>query len=132
MNLNQVTIPSTDLARSSEFYRQLGLTQIVDAIPRYARFECPGGSTLSLHRVERVDPESGFVIYFEDVNLDEWIDDLRQQGVEFESGPRDERWGWREARLRDPDGNVVCLFFGGQNRRYPPWRIDAEGKPSTV
>ena len=113
MNLNQVTIPSTDLARSSKFYGQLGLTWIVDAIPRYARFECPGGSTLSLHHVERVDPESGIVIYFECTNLDERVDELKQQGVEFESGPRDERWAWREARLRDPDGNMVCLFYGG-------------------
>ena len=124
MNMNQVTIPSTDLARSSEFYRHLGLTQIVDSIPRYARFECPGGSTLSLHRVDRVDPETGFVIYFECANLDEKVDELSQQGVEFESGPRDESWLWREARLRDPDGNVVCLFYAGENRRYPPWRVD--------
>ena len=90
MNLNQLTIPSTDLVRSSEFYRQLGLTLIVDAIPRYARFECPGGSTMSLHRAERVDPESGFVIYFECTDLDDKVEELREAGVEFESGPRDD------------------------------------------
>ncbi len=132
MNLNQLTIPSTDLVRSSEFYRQLGLTLIVDAIPRYARFECPGGSTMSLHRAERVDPESGFVIYFECTDLDVKVEELREAGVEFESGPRDERWHWREARLRDPDGNMVCLFYGGQNRRYPPRRIDGVRSPSSI
>lgn len=27
---------------------------------------------------------------------------------------------WREARLRDPAGNALCLFFAGPNRRDPP------------
>ena len=49
MNLNQVTLPARDYAASVAFYRQLGLTQIVDAPPRYARFECEGGATLSIH-----------------------------------------------------------------------------------
>jgi catechol 2,3-dioxygenase-like lactoylglutathione lyase family enzyme len=44
MNLNQVTAPSTDVARSIEFYRRLGLRLIVDALPDYARFDCPGGA----------------------------------------------------------------------------------------
>jgi len=46
MNLNQVTAPSTDVARSIEFYRRLGLRPIVDALPDYARLECPGGDSL--------------------------------------------------------------------------------------
>ena len=32
-------------------------------------------------------------------------------------------WLWREARLLDPSGNVVCLYRAGEARRYPPWRI---------
>ena len=57
MNLNQVTVPSLDVAASVTFYRRLGLVQIVDA-PHYARFECPeGDSTFSVHLAERVaDP----------------------------------------------------------------------------
>ena len=30
---------------------------------------------------------------------------------------------WREARLRDPSGNPICLFAAGANRLNPPWRI---------
>ena len=37
--------------------------------------------------------------------------------------PQDESWGWREARLLDPSGNIVCLYSAGENRRYPAWRI---------
>jgi hypothetical protein len=48
---------------------------------------------------------------------------LQSRGYIFENAPRDEPWLWREARLRDPDDNVICLFFAGQNRKFPPWRV---------
>jgi hydroxymethylpyrimidine/phosphomethylpyrimidine kinase len=35
----------------------------------------------------------------------------------------DQRWLWREAYLRDPAGNVLCIYHAGTNRRFPPWRI---------
>ena len=50
MNLNQVTVASTDVARAIEFYSKLGLKLIVKSPPKYARFECPEGqSTFSVH-----------------------------------------------------------------------------------
>ena len=50
MNLNQVTVASTDVARSIEFYSKLGLKLIVNSHSKYARFECPEGhSTFSVH-----------------------------------------------------------------------------------
>ena len=36
-------------------------------------------------------------------------------------------WLWREARVADPAGNVVCLYRAGENRLHPPWRLDDEG-----
>jgi len=36
-----------------------------------------------------------------------------------------EPWLWREARLEDPAGNVVCLYHAGSNRLDPPWRVGA-------
>jgi catechol 2,3-dioxygenase-like lactoylglutathione lyase family enzyme len=54
MNLNQVTVATTDVARAIGFYSTLGLRLIVESIPRYARFECPDGeSTFSIHRPRR-------------------------------------------------------------------------------
>ncbi len=52
MLLNQITIPCTDYDASVAFYTRLGLTQIVDAPPRYARFEISTGegATLSIHK----------------------------------------------------------------------------------
>jgi catechol 2,3-dioxygenase-like lactoylglutathione lyase family enzyme len=125
MNLNQVTLPARDVARSAEFYRQLGFTQIVSNLPQYARFECGDGeATFSLHRVGS-PPPSETIIYFECDNLDAVYDQLRRQGVVFDQAPADQPWLWREAYLRDPDENVLCLYYAGSNRRFPPWRIDS-------
>ena len=123
MDLNQVTLPATDVGRSADFYRALGFTQVVANLPSYARFECQSGSTFSLHHVDRIVPDSGVVIYFECAQLDETYQELVSRGIKFDSAPTDQRWLWREAYLRDPDGNVICLYHAGNNRRYPPWRI---------
>jgi catechol 2,3-dioxygenase-like lactoylglutathione lyase family enzyme len=124
MDLNQVTVPVTDLGRAVAFYKLLGLRPIVlGTNDHYARFECPGGSTFSLHVVADLGSDRDLTIYFETEKLDEEVARLKTEGIGFESGPEDMPWGWREARLRDPDGNRLCLYWAGMNRRYPPWRL---------
>ena len=123
MNLNQVTLPVSDLPEASAFYRNLGFTQIVDS-PHYARFECPeGDSTFSL----ALEPDTGnnhTVIYFEHEALDEWVDQLKGRGVQFDQEPTDQPYLWREAILRDPSGNKIKLYWAGENRLNPPWRVE--------
>ena len=123
MDLNQVTLPCTDYDASVAFYKALGLTQIVDSPPRYARFESSTGSTLSIHAVESVADSTGVTIYFEVDDVDVKVAELRNSGLEIDAEPVDQRWLWREASLKDPAGNVICIFHGGENRRFPPWRI---------
>lgn len=124
MNLNQVTLPAHDLAASVKFYQTLGLVLIVDT-PHYARFECPQGSaTFSLHKVEQQPPSNAVVTYFENENLDREYQRLCEAGLQFAQAPSDQRWLWREARLFDPSGNQICLFWGGENRKNPPWRVN--------
>lgn len=126
MNLNQVTLPTTDLDRSVAFYRDMGFMLIVHSPPRYARFECPeGDSTFSLHLVDHPAGNTGVVVYFECTDLDDRVAHLLAAGFEFTKLPADERWLWREARLADPSGNVICLFRAGDNRKNPPWRVAA-------
>jgi hydroxymethylpyrimidine/phosphomethylpyrimidine kinase len=122
MNLSQVTLPAREYDSSVAFYRTLGLTQIVDSAGRYARFECPGGATLSIH-VEDSAPAEGGATCFESADLDAWVERLRAAGIAFDALPEDQSWGWREARLRDPAGNRLILFRAGEYRRYPPWRV---------
>lgn len=122
MRLNQVTLGVTDLDRSVAFYGALGLEQIVSD-KDYARFACPDGeSTLSLERVDGVPP-SATTVFFECEDLDATVSALEEAGVRFEHRPVDQPWLWREARLRDPDGNRLCLFHAGENRLNPPWRL---------
>jgi catechol 2,3-dioxygenase-like lactoylglutathione lyase family enzyme len=124
VNLNQVTVGCLDLDESVRFYARLGLRQIVSAPPDYARFECPeGGSTFSLHREAKVPKDGTTVVYFEVADLDATVRRLSAQGLVFDQEPRDQPWLWREAYLRDPAGNRVCLFHAGKNRLDPPWRL---------
>ena len=126
MNLNQVTLPAVDFDRSVAFYCQMGFKLIVHSPPRYARFECAEGeSTFSLHAVAELAANTGVVVYFECADLDVRVEHLRTAGFEFTQLPADERWLWREARLSDPSGNVICLYWAGSNRKNPPWRIAA-------
>lgn len=124
MNLNQVTVPSLDLTKSIPFYEKLGLQIIVKALPHYARFVCPeGNATFSIHQVEELPKGNGVSTYFECENLDEYVHELVKKGISFDELPNDKPWLWREARLKDLDGNVLILFFGGENRINPPWRV---------
>lgn len=127
MNLNQVTLPVIDFDRSVAFYREMGFTLIVHSPPRYARFECPeGDATFSLHSVDASVASTGVVVYFECADLDARVARLLAAGLEFTRLPTDERWLWREARLDDPSGNAICLFWAGTHRKYPPWRVAAQ------
>jgi catechol 2,3-dioxygenase-like lactoylglutathione lyase family enzyme len=66
MNLNQVTVASTDVRRSIDFYRSLGLVLMVEDLPSYARFECPeGDATFSVHQTGQPPVSPGVVVYFE-------------------------------------------------------------------
>ena len=124
MNLNQVTVPSINLEKSVPFYEILGMKLIVSALPHYARFECPdGGSTFSIHKTDSLPEGEGIYVYFECENLDDRVEHLRDQGIVFDHDPIDQPWLWREARLKDPDGNQLILYRAGENRLNPPWRV---------
>ena len=126
MRLNQVTVSARDLEASIDFYRTLGLRLIVRN-DHYARLECPdGGSTFSLHLDPDAKGVSETTIYFENDDLDAEVSRLKASGIAFEADPVDQRWLWREAYVRDPAGNRICLYKAGEIRRFPPWRL-AEG-----
>lgn len=124
MNLNQITVPSSDLEKSIPFYKKLGLKLIVKALPHYARFECPDGdATFSIHQTEKLPSGDGIYVYFECIDLDKYVDELLSKGIEIDELPNDKPWLWREARLKDLDGNQIILYYAGKNRKHPPWKI---------
>lgn len=126
LRLNQVTVTGTNYGRSVDFYTRLGLRQIVDSPDTgYARFETGGGVTFSV----QIDPEEKIIattaVYLECDDLDERVEQLARSGIAFEHGPRNQPWMWREARLRDPDGNIIFFYKAGEARRFPPWRMES-------
>lgn len=122
MNMNQVTLPVKNMTESTDFYRRLGFLLIVDT-PHYARFSCPDdGASFSLALTQE-SFNNGAIIYFEHQGLDAWVTELIGLGVQFEELPTNKSYLWREATLLDPSGNKIKLYWAGENRLYPPWRI---------
>ena len=133
MDLNQVTLPAVDVPTSVEFYRKMGFETVIFG-PLYARFKTPAGhSTFSLHATGIPDSSlradspawSKAIVYFECAELDQQVADIQARGLQFVQEPRDEPWQWREARILDPSGNIICLYHDnlGDSRLHPPaWR----------
>ena len=129
VRLNQVTLAAKDMSASVSFYQKLGLTLIVDSVPRYVRFEFPaspdGGepATISLHNAPEnwQAQDHAPLIYFEIDDIDGFIN---EHGLTPVSPPENKSYLWREADIIDPAGNRIRLFQAGKNRRFPPWRIN--------
>lgn len=122
MNLNQVTLATNNIEQSKTFYQTLGFTLIVDAT-HYVRFACPqGDATFSLLQQDAPVNSDG-VVYFECQQLDSRVNELIERGIQFEQLPTDQRYLWREAILKDPSGNKIKLYWAGENRLNPPWKV---------
>ena len=125
MNLNQIIFTTPKIEESKAFYGKLGLELIVDS-PDYLRFaSAKGEATFSLARADSAS--SGASLYFEHECLDEWVTELQTKGLMFAELPTDKPYLWREATLFDPGGNKVVLYWAGENRLNPPWRVNKLG-----
>jgi hydroxymethylpyrimidine/phosphomethylpyrimidine kinase len=71
---------------------------------------------------EKISPTTA--VYLECDDLDARVERLARLGILFEHAPRNQPWMWREARLRDPSGNIIFLYKAGEARRFPPWRVE--------
>src|SRR5262249_36837546 len=83
MQFNHVTLIVSEFERSKAFYRSLGLIQIVDAPPRYARFVFPDGDTTLSIEVKRTAPgASGGMaeLFFQCDDVDQRVDALKALG----------------------------------------------------
>ena len=124
MRLNHVTLIVTDFERSTDFYERLGLLPVVHEPPRYARFRCPDSDeTLPIEVTGEPRAPARAQLFFECPDLDETVARLKAGGLQFAQDPTDMPYLWREARLRDPDGHDIRLYFAEDNRLNPPWKV---------
>lgn len=122
MNLNQITIPSSNVMQSITFYKTLGLIPIV-ITDHYARFEFPDGEATFSVSLREEPFNTTIKVYFEVPHLKEEVKRLEEKGISFVTQPTKQFWLWKEALLKDPDGNTIVLYTAGSNRKFPPWRV---------
>ncbi len=87
-----------------------------------ARFETAGGVDLVRPDRSRRRSSRRLPFYLECDDLDERMELPCRSSVAFDAGPRNQPWMWREARLRDPDGDVIFFCKAGETGRASPWR----------
>ncbi len=122
MELTHIWLLVEEMPRALGFYRDtLGLTVAAD-LGGFVELNANEHFLLSLfERGAMQESEPGIPIspvagqhaalVFEVKGLDAYCADLRAKGVEIASGETDHpEWGLRTAFLRDPDGNLLCLY----------------------
>lgn len=126
MRMNQVTIATLDMAKTVEFYQNLGCEKIVDE-EQYSRMLAPDGvNTFSFVKVDEIADTSVCDLYFEFDSadeLDEKVAAFQAQDFADFSDPIDQNWLWRESHVIDPSGFTVVLYYAGENRIFPPWGV---------
>jgi catechol 2,3-dioxygenase-like lactoylglutathione lyase family enzyme len=110
-------VPTADLARAENFYREvLGLAQV--GIDEFAAVFDAGGAMLRLTLVDRLVPVPYPVLGWRVTDLDTQVRHLIGRGVTFhryDGVPQDESGIWaaaggaRIAWFPDPDGNTLSL-----------------------
>jgi methylmalonyl-CoA/ethylmalonyl-CoA epimerase len=118
--MHQVALTTTDINRSSQFYREtLGLKQLAVIDPPGLAFFDVNGVRLSLLQDAAAEPSSS-VIYFRVSDIDSAVAVLKEKDVSLEQEPElvfkddkgqfgkagEEEW---MAFFRDPDGNLLAL-----------------------
>ena len=128
MFLSHITLLVSDIPRSKAFYGALGLELIVDAA-QYCRFRAnldgQGSQTLSIsHSSDPIGASCHVGFEFTSPEaLDAYAAVLQSRGLALSQHPQDRSWLWREASLHDPDGHEILLFYAGDNKLNPPWRV---------
>ncbi|HEY7022319.1 MAG TPA: VOC family protein [Ktedonobacterales bacterium] len=124
MELTHIWLLVEDMPRALDFYRdKLGLAVAAD-LGGFVELNANEHFLLSLFlRSAMRESEPGIplspvtgqhaALVFEVKGLGAYCADLRVKGAEFASAEADHsEWGLRTAFLRDPDGNLLCLYEG--------------------
>jgi catechol 2,3-dioxygenase-like lactoylglutathione lyase family enzyme len=120
--LNAVGIVTSDMARSLDFYRRLGLEVPDTPGEGHVNVDVPGGVRLMLDsedELRKFRPDwqrstgNQLALAFDcgsPAEVDEGYARLSAAGFQADKEPWDAFWGQRYAQLRDPDGVPVDLY----------------------
>jgi methylmalonyl-CoA/ethylmalonyl-CoA epimerase len=117
VRLQQITLPTRDLARSTAFYRDMLGLKLLFVAGNAAYFDA-GGLRLRLEQSTIVAPTGAVELYFDDPGLSR-LQPLTARGVHFVGPPETVQHlkasDVQLAEFTDPDGNALALM--GEVRR---------------
>jgi len=120
--LNAVGIVASDMARSLDFYRRLGLDVPDTPDEGHVNIPLPNGLRLMLDSEEEIRkfrpdwirrPGNQFSLAVQcdsSAEVDQLYSQMSSAGYPGDKDPWDAFWGQRYAQLRDPDGVPVDLY----------------------
>jgi catechol 2,3-dioxygenase-like lactoylglutathione lyase family enzyme len=122
--LTHIWLLVEDMPRALGFYRDALGVAVLHDLGDFVELRANDHVLLSLFTREAmrvgepalaIDPPGGqrAVLAFEVAALDEFCARLRARGIALASAAADHpEWGMRTAFVRDPDGNLLCLYGG--------------------
>jgi lactoylglutathione lyase len=124
LELTHIWLLVEDMPRALAFYRDTLGIPVLNNLGNFVEFQANERFQLALFMRQAMQagepnipltPVSGQhgVLAFAVDNLDDYAASLRSKGVELTSDETNHPdWGLRTVFLRDPDGNLLCLYGG--------------------
>jgi predicted enzyme related to lactoylglutathione lyase len=104
-----VWLPVSDVQTALGFYRDRLQLEALHAEDEWAELDA-NGLRIGLNAREKPGGNGGAVVAFQvDGAIEDAVEDLRSQGVEFAGELSEHPWG-RVAVFKDPDGNDLQLY----------------------
>lgn len=119
-----------DIDHSREFYEKVMNQKVKLDMGENVSFEGDFAIHLKSHFSDLIQPKSiktggnNFELYFEENDLDELVDRLMHNNVEFVHPLREQPWRQKVVRIYDPDQNIIEI---GESMEHVAFRLFLEG-----
>lgn len=116
-SLSSILLLSSDLKKSKEFYKKLGLifvseeNGILTFRLNWFKIQILDKKSATIDNDANVEPKgAGVYIYFSTDDVDKLYSELKKKGLKPSSEPKNWPWGNREFAIKDPDGYRLVLY----------------------
>lgn len=122
-------ITVSDINRSRFFYENLLKQEVESDFGENVGFKGGFAIHLEAHYKNLIKKEikqggNNFELYFEDDNLDQLVNTLKDNSVEFVHELREQPWGQKVVRFYDPDKHIVEI---GETMKHLVQRLKKSG-----
>ena len=122
-------ITVSDINRSRYFYENLLKQEVESDFGENVGFKGGFAIHLDSHFKNLINKEikqggNNFELYFEEDNLDELVNNLKENSVEFVHELREQPWGQKVIRFYDPDKHIIEI---GETMKHLVQRLKNSG-----